>query len=124
MECTFSICDASFNELDEEANLFEYVRKKLSKTLTSFDNVNDNDSSGGGFRLSQVSHLTKVSKKKVGEKESYCFTGHSQLSKKLNLIFLFSFISIFPFSNVLLRLFFTARIQSGFLCIGTDFLLF
>ena len=36
----------------------------------------------GGFRLSQVSHLTKVSEKKVGKKESYCFTGHSQLSVK------------------------------------------
>ena len=38
--------------------------------------------SRGGFRLSQVSHLTKVSEKKVGKKESYCFTGHSQLSVK------------------------------------------
>ena len=36
----------------------------------------------GGFRLSQVSHLTKVSEKKVGQKESHCFTGHSQLSVK------------------------------------------
>ena len=36
----------------------------------------------GGFRQSQVSHLTKVSEKKVGQKESYCFTGHSQLSVK------------------------------------------
>ena len=58
MDCTFYICDASLNEFDEEANLFEYVIKngfQLSKTyfvlksqLTSFDIVNnDNDSSCG-----------------------------------------------------------------------------
>ena len=31
--------------------------------------------SRGGFRLSQVSHLTKVSEKKVVKKESYCYNG-------------------------------------------------
>ena len=56
-----------------------YFKDKLSPLLGGYKKATV---VRGGFRLSQVSHLTKVSEKKVGKKESYCFTGHSQLSVK------------------------------------------